>query len=106
PDLPPIAAAAGSAHEQHAHAGLPEDPERLPLARVELGILVDHLPVGRNAQELAPARASVVLHLGPEAVGRTRPVQAEPRVAARRREFVEAIAEAPGRASAERREGG
>ena len=102
----PVAAPAGSADEQHAHARLPQDPERLPFAGVELGILVDHLTVGRDAQELAPARPSVVLHLGPQAVRRGRAVQAEPRVTARRGELVETIAEAPGRASAERREGG
>src|SRR5215831_12686271 len=103
---PPVAAAARAADEQHAHAGLPKDPERLPLARVEHGIFVDHLPVRRNAQELAAARAAVVLHLGPETIGRGRPRKTEPRVAARRREFVEAIAEAPGRAAAERRQSG
>src|SRR5262249_49586035 len=103
---PPVAAAAGAADEQHAHAGLPEDPERLPLARMQHGIFVDHLPVRRNAQELAAARAAVVLYLGPETVGRERPGKAEPRVAARGREFVEAIAQAPGRAAAERRDDG
>src|SRR5262249_57553516 len=94
---PPVAAAARAADEQHADAGLPEDPERLPLARVEHGIFVDHLPVRRNAQELAAARAAVVLHLGPETIGRRRPRKTEPRVAPRRRQFLEATAEAPGR---------
>src|SRR5262249_32048167 len=103
---PPVAASAGPADQQHAHAGLPEDPERLPLARVEHRIFVDDLTVGRDAQELAPARTAIVLHLGTETVGRLGSVHGEPRVTARDRQLVESIAETPGGASAERRQGG
>src|SRR2546426_7942135 len=102
----PVAASAGAADEQNAHAGFPQDPERLPLAGAEQGILVVDLTVGRNAQELAPARPPIVLPLWAEPVRRARPADAVLFVAPRRSELVEPVAEAPRRTSAERREGG
>src|SRR5438132_1093266 len=69
-------------------------------------VLVDHLTVRRDAQELSPARPAEVFDLRTEAVRRAGPMNGESRVTARGRELVEAIAEAPGGASAERRERG
>src|SRR5262249_61118843 len=81
--------------------GPPEDPGGLPLARAEERVLVPHLAVRRDAEELAAARRPVVLHLRPDAVRRRRAMDGEALVAQRGREGVEAVAESPGRAAAE-----
>src|SRR5439155_11657226 len=102
---PPVAAPARPPDQQDPHPGLPEDPERLPLAGAEEWVLVHHLAIRRDAEELAPARRPIVLHLGPDAIRRPRAMDGEALVAQRRREGVEAVAEPPRRAAAERGDG-
>ena len=98
---PPVTAPARASDEEHPHSRPPENPERLPLAPAKEWVLVDDLAVGRDAQELPPARRPVVLHLRAQPVRRSRTVDAEPDVSLRRGHLVEAVAEAPRGAAAQ-----